>query len=518
MSILLARFQENQTVILIFVVLLLWAVAWRLRSTTARQALLLVASYLFYASWGISFLLALIASSLMNYWWGSVLRRRDTPRFLWIGIAINLLPLAFFKYLPHLMDVVAADSSRPDFLRYVIMPIGMSFWTFQGLSYLFDIYFGKEMDPSLLEFCLFIAFWPTVISGPICRLPNMLPQFRARRVFSAADLSAGTLRLVQGASMKFLMAQLLASGWRPGSGVNAGFELTGGWGAGDVWVLGVGFGFQLFFDFAGYSLMAIGVARIFGITVAANFDRPFLSPSPSVFWTRWHMSLSFWIRDYVFSPLASAWRRYSWWPYVVLIISMALFGLWHGPKLTFVVYGFYHGLLLVLHRLGQQAKGKVPIRLTGHVGLVLAWGTTFLLMTVGFIIFRANDMAQAAAMIRVLVIPDEYRRFELSRSFYALVIGVAGGYFAITGIQQLLLSWRARYRQATAESRRVVVDGGLIDVGGAAVIAGSVVDFFATRLWWWMVPGLSVVAVLAGLAMISRNAVIAVTPFIYTLF
>jgi alginate O-acetyltransferase complex protein AlgI len=518
MSILLAGFHENQTVILIFVVLLLWTAAWQLRSTTARQALLLVASYLFYANWGVSFLLALIASSLVNYWWGSVLRRRDTPGFLWIGIAINLVPLAFFKYLPHLMDVAAADASRPDFLRYVIMPIGMSFWTFQNLSYLFDIYFGKEMDPSLLEFCLFIAFWPTVLSGPISRVPDMLPQFRARPVFSAAELSAGALYLVQGASMKFLVAQLLGSGWRPGSGVNAGFELTGGWGAADVWFLGVGFGFQLFFDFAGYSLMVIGIARMFGITVAPNFERPFLSSSPSVFWTRWHMSLSFWIRDYVFLPLASAWRRYSWWPYVVLVISMGLFGLWHGPKLTFAVYGLYHGLLLVLHRLGQQAKGQVPIRLPQRVRHGLAWGTTFLLITVGFIIFRANDLAQAAAMIRVLVIPGEYRRFELPPSFYALVLGVSGGYFAITEIQQLLLSWRARYRQATAESRRVGVDGGLIDAGGAAVIAGGAVDFFATRLWWWMAPGLSVVAVLAGLAMISREAVITVTPFIYTLF
>jgi hypothetical protein len=230
------------------------------------------------------------------------------------------------------------------------------------------------------------------------------------------------------------------------------------------------------------------------------------------------MSLSFWIRDYVFSPLASAWRRYSWWPYVALIVSMALFGLWHGPKLTFVVYGFYHGLLLVLHRLGQRAQGRVPIRLPRHAGLFLAWGITFLLMTVGFIIFRANDMAQAVAMIRVLVIPNEYRRFVLSRSFHALVIAVAGGYFAVTGAQQLLLSWRTRYRQATAESRRVTVDGGLTDGNVAAVIAGSVVDFFATRLWWWMVPGLSIVAALASLAIFSRDAVIVVTPFIYTLF
>ena len=503
---------------LLAVVLLFWAGAWRLRSTTTRQALLLAASYVFYAIWGTLFLAALVASSILNYWWGSVLRRRNTTGVLWIGIAINLLPLVFFKYLPHVLDVVTAGSSQRDVLSNVIMPIGMSFWTFQALSYLFDIYFGNDTDPTLLEFCLYIAFWPTVLSGPVCRLPRMLPQFRARPVLSMADLSAGALLVIQGAAMKFLIAQLLGSGWRPGTGVNAGFELEGGWSAVDVWALGMGFGFQLFFDFAGYSLMAIGVARIFGIAVAENFDRPFLSPSPSVFWTRWHMSLSFWIRDYVFAPLASAWRRYSWWPYVVLVISMVLFGLWHGPKLTFMVYGFYQGVLLVMHRLGQQAKERVAFRLPPTVGFVLACGTTFLLMTVGFIIFRANDLSQAAAMIATLLSPGEYGHVELSHNFYALIVAVAASYFAVAGIQPALRSWRARYRDVAAGLESPLAVAPPIPVNAVAVGAGSVVEFFAARLWWWMVPGLSILVVLAGLSMINRNSAITVTPFIYTLF
>ena len=175
------------------------------------------------------------------------------------------------------------------------------------------------MDPSLLEFCLYMAFWPTVLSGPICRLPSMLPQFRQLSPFSWDDLSAGSLRFIQGVIMKFVLAQILVSGWLPGEGIAAGFDqMKGGWGGVDVWLLGIGFGFLLFFDFAGYSHMVIGAARIFGIRLPENFDRPFLSTTPSIFWTRWHMSLSFWIRDYVFNPLAAAGRRYSWWPYVVL--------------------------------------------------------------------------------------------------------------------------------------------------------------------------------------------------------
>jgi alginate O-acetyltransferase complex protein AlgI len=498
----LSRLLHQQTFVGLLLALLVWACAWRLRSTTRRQALLLAVSYVFYASWGPWFLAPLVTSSILNYWWGSVLRRRNTTGFLWIGIAINLLPLAFFKYVPHT----------------IAMPIGMSFWTFQALSYLFDIYFGNDAEPSLLEFCLYIAFWPTVLSGPICRLPNMLPQFRATPVFSPANLSAGALLVIQGAAMKLVMAQLLGSGWKFGAGVNAGFALESGWGAADVWALGVGYGFQLFFDFAGYSLMAIGVARLFGIVVADNFDRPFLSPSPSVFWTRWHMSLSFWIRDYVFSPLASAWRGHAWWPYLALVISMVLFGIWHGPKLTFVVYGFYHGVLLVLHRLGQQAKDRLPFRLPPRAGFALACATTFLLMTVGFILFRVNDLSQAAAMLRVLVTPSAYRHFVLPRSFYALVVAVAAGYFANAALQPVLRSWRARYREAAGMLSWPSADAGVITVDGAALSVGRVADFFATRLWWWMVPGLSILAVLAGVAMNSRNSVITLTPFIYTLF
>src|SRR6266478_5129461 len=167
-----------QTVGFMSVVLLLMLVGWRLPSVRGRQILLLAASYLFYANWGIGFLSILIISSLMNYTCGCALRRKVTAPRLWIGIALNLLPLAFFKYLPVLLELGPAGSWQYDLGRQIIMPLGMSFWTFQGLSYLFDIYFEEELDPSLLEFCLYMAFWPTVDSGPICRLASMMPQFR----------------------------------------------------------------------------------------------------------------------------------------------------------------------------------------------------------------------------------------------------------------------------------------------------------------------------------------------------
>jgi alginate O-acetyltransferase complex protein AlgI len=493
------------------VVLLLTAVGWRLPSTKERQILFLAASYLFYAHSGIGFLSILIISSLMNYICGCALRRKVTASRLWIGIALNLLPLAFFKYLPGLLALGPAGSWQYDLGRQIIMPIGMSFWTFQGLSYLFDVYFEEDVDPSLLEFCLYMAFWPSVASGPICRLPSMLPQFRQVSPLNWDDLSVGSLRFIQGVMMKFVLAQILGTGWLPGEGIAAGFDqMKGGWGGVDVWLLGIGYGFLLFFDFAGYSHMVIGIARIFAIRLPENFNRPFLSTTPSIFWTRWHMSLSFWIRDYVFNPIATAGRRYSWWPPVVLIISMTLFGLWHGAKWTFIVYGLYHGLVLVIHRLGQQIQRQFSVRLPRSVGAFLSWGATFGLVSLGFIFFRANDWTQAWAMLSAVFTPAAYGHFAMPRHFYTLTSTIAVGYFVVTAGYALLLSWRARYHEAMNKRREPAAH--------FTLILGAVVDFLTERLWWWLAPALSMLAFLVVLVMHTRRAVIAVTPAIYTLF
>ena len=511
----------TQTVGSILVVLLLMLLGQSLASTKGRQILFLAASYLFYATasylfwgiWGLGFLSILIISSLMNYVWGRALRRKATAPRLWIGIALNLLPLAFFKYLP---EFGPAGSSL---LHQIILPVGMSFWTFQGLSYLFDIYFEEELDPSLLEFCLYMAFWPTVLSGPICRLPAMLPQLRQLSPFSWADLSAGSVRFIQGAIMKFVLAQILLSGWLPGEGIAAGFDLKGGWGGIDVWLLGIGFGFLLFFDFGGYTHMVIGAARIFGIHLPENFDRPFFSTTPSIFWTRWHMSLSFWIRDYVFNPLAIAGRRYSWWPYVGLIISMTLFGLWHGAKWTYIVYGVYHGLILVIHRLGQRMKRQLSVRPPRYVGAFLSWGITFALISVGFILFRAYDLTQAWTMLSAVFTPTAYGRFAMPRSFYILTSAMAVGYFVVTAGHSLLLSWRARYTEAMGLRGEFAEGRWPVSVANNfTLIIGALFDFFTERLWWWLAPALSIVAFWVGLVIHTERTAIAVTPFIYTLF
>ena len=443
--------------------------------------------------------MVLIASSLMNYVWGALLRRRMSAGRLWTGIALNLLLLIFFKYLPPLAETGAAAASQFDLFRHIVMPIGISFWTFQALSYLFDIYHEEELDPSLLEFCLYMAFWPTVLSGPICRLSEMLPQLRRASGFNQDDISVGAQRLLQGLIMKFVLAQVIASGLAPGEGIDTGFDvLNDSLGGVDVWVLAIGFGFQLFFDFAGYSHMVIGAARLFGIRLQENFNRPYLSVTPSIFWTRWHMSLSFWIRDYVFLPLA-AMRRGRWWLHLMLISSMALFGLWHGAKATFILWGIYHGLLLVIHRIVQQIKR--PIRLTSSP--VLSGGATFCLVSLGWIFFRANDLDEALAMFGSVLSPDQYGHLSLPPSLYMLIAAVIGGYFAYELIGSLLADWRTDYRDE-------------LKVPSGGVVAVEFLQLLRDRVWWWLAPMSLTAVVVAGLAIFEKAAV--VTPFMYTLF
>jgi alginate O-acetyltransferase complex protein AlgI len=504
---------------ILFGILLVSCAARFIPAPRLRQWLLLAASYFMYAHWtGERFLLVLIASSLTNYFWGSLLRRRPTAALLWSGIGLNVLLLAFFKYLPPLANEWPGVLWELDLFQRLIMPLGISFWTFQGLSYLFDIYREEELDPSLVEFCLYMAFWPTVLSGPVCRLPKMLPQFRQVSTSIWEDFSVGTGRIVQGLFMKFVLARLLSSGLTPDGGVTAGFDGIASVRSGlDVWALAIGYGFQLFFDFAGYSHMAIGVARLFGIQVAENFDRPFLATTPANFWRCWHMSLSFWIRDYVFLPLATM-RRSPWWPYAALVISMVVFGFWHGAKLTYVVWGIYHGVLLVGHRVCQQLKRRIPINLPHPMGALLSWGTTFLLVSLGHIFFRANDLGQVLGMLRAVIAPRSYAfgYATLTGDYYLLVALMVVGYFMYVGMAHLLVLWTTCYREKLRNSAQTLPTR---PVAGWATLSRAVLlleGILAQKKWWWLTPVFVVLLMVTSLSLFGQSSNIA--PFIYTLF
>jgi D-alanyl-lipoteichoic acid acyltransferase DltB (MBOAT superfamily) len=462
------------------------------RSIRVRQILLLAVSYGLYLLWGRWFLGILLFSSICNYFLGAYLKRRVTPGRLWLGIAFNLLLLGIFKYLPGLAN------TSPSFFhafRQLILPLGVSFWTFQALSYLFDIYREEELDPSLLEFCLYLAFWPTVISGPICRLGNMLPQFRSQKRPLWEDYGIGLRRVAIG----FLMlgvAQLLADGLAPGQGINGGFDRQNvPWSALDVWLLAIGYGFQLFMDFAGYSHLVIGAARIFGFELAENFNRPYLSTSPSVFWTRWHMSLSFWIRDYVFLPLASL-RRGLLWRNFALIIAMVLFGLWHRGSLLFILWGAYQGILLVLHRQWQQIERRAGITSGASALAILGWAYTFAAICLGWILFRANSLSEAWTMLRSVFSAKSYFYRALPDSMYLLVVTVMVGYFACLGVASFL----DRLAAATLLSPQYP----------------AIIGMMARDRWVWIAP-LAVIVALYVFVLAQPGQTIT-QPMLYRLF
>jgi alginate O-acetyltransferase complex protein AlgI len=442
------------------------AVFANFRSRSLRQPVLLIGSYLLYVSWGIWFAGVLLTSTVMNFVLGEWLRRRPTQFVLTTGILLNLAFLSGFKYLPE----VAVHVPLPSLQRFshLALPLGISFWTFQAISYLFDLYRGEELDSSFIEFALYMAFFPVAISGPICRMPDMLPQFRSEKVTSWSDIGHGFARIATGVLMMQL-ARLLGQGILSGDGINRGFDQLTRWSGTDVWCLAFGYGLQLFFDFAGYSHIAIGAAKALGLTLPENFARPFQSTSPSMFWTRWHMSLSFWIRDYVFLSLAML-RREMWWRNLALLLSMVLFGLWHAASLLFFLWGCYHGVLLVLHRQFQQLQRKSGWDPPIALWTPLSWLATTTLISLGWILFRAGSLPQAAQMLSAAFSPASYLSRFLSGSLYALVFFVAAGYATVLLVNQVLDRYSAEPTAAPALSHSVII---------AAI---------ARNRWYWIPP------------------------------
>lgn len=482
----------NRLLISVLGLLLLRLLAPLFRSTRKREWLFLIASYLFYVNWGRWFVAILLFSSIINYALGNYLRQRPSPARLWLGIGCNLLLLGFFKYLP-LIGTISANDGAPSWVTQIALPVGISFWTFQAISYLLDLYREEELNPSLLEFCLYMAFWPTVLSGPICRLPDMLPQFRQPTNYSGENIGLGIQRILTGIFM-MAISQVLAVGIAPGQGVDAGFaspaNLLGGL---DVWCLTIGYGLQLFFNFAGYSHLVIGAALLFNIRLQENFNRPYLSTSPSMFWTRWHMSLSFWIRDYVFFPLATL-RREIWWRNLSLVIAMFVFGLWHKGELLLALYGIYHGLLLVAHRAWQQLGKRLNFDLPTQFLAPVSWLSTFAAVSLGWIFFRAETTMQAMTMFRAVLSPTSYRHSALSANFYVLTIVLLIAYFVVVALSALLDSIEMRGQAATSGMSRTLV----------------------RDRWVWVVPVVAVLSLYIFLVLRPQGPLVG--PMMYQIF
>ncbi|MCX7039327.1 MAG: MBOAT family protein [Spirochaetes bacterium] len=359
-----------------------------------RSPWLLAASAVFYAWWRLDFLALVAAMSAVVWLLGRSIaaqreaRRRRARAILGAGVALSLGVLAYFKYagfgLESLNALLSLFGVDPVPVLRIALPVGISFSTFKAISYLVDVYRGAvPAAGSWAEVALYISIFPQVVSGPIDRFASLAPQFRQdRRSFDG--FSRGVLRFMLGFCKKVLIADSLAPL------ANSVFTLDRP-ALADAWLGTAAYTMQLYFDFSGYSDMAIGLGLMMGLDFAENFRAPYLAGSITEFWKRWHISLSSWLRDYLYIPLGGN-RRGQARTCVNLAIVMVLGGLWHGASLTFIIWGAWHGLLLVLERLrgGTSADRKLPRPLT----VVL----TMILVSAGWVMFRAPSLSVAVGM------------------------------------------------------------------------------------------------------------------------
>jgi alginate O-acetyltransferase complex protein AlgI len=380
--------------IFLFAFLPLFLVCYYLTAWRAKSALILVFSYIFYGWWRPDFLGLLLGVTAISYAFALAIDSSKDEgkryRLLTIAVSANLLALGYFKYvnfgIESLNNGLTALGFQPIAFAHVLLPIGLSFYIFHAISYLVDIY-RHEAPPArnFIDFAAFIALFPHLVAGPVLRYHLLAAQFKSR-VHSLQKFSRGCVIFMIGFCKKVLIADTVAPL------ADAGFQV-GSPTLADAWLGAAAYTVQLYFDFSGYTDMAIGLALMIGFIFPENFNDPYVSRSITEFWKRWHMSLSNWLREYLYIALGGN-RKGLTRTYINLFLTMLLGGLWHGANWTFVIWGAWHGAILVLERFWEQRFGKpllpVPIRVA----------KTMLLVIIGWVVFRATDLASALGMYK----------------------------------------------------------------------------------------------------------------------
>lgn len=375
-----------------FAVVLLFA--WSCRRCQTRNLFLLVASYYFYAYWDYRFCGLLLLSTFVDYWlaaWMDQSQSRRVRRWLLTtSLCVNLGVLGFFKYFNFFIDsaqpLLESVGLHAGTLE-IILPVGISFYTFQTLSYTIDVYRGVIRPVHrFLDFALYVAFFPQLVAGPIVRARELLPQLARVPKWSSRRFYGGAQQMLRGAVKKMILAD------RMGEAVDVVFAGPDLYSGGTIAIAVLAYAGQIYYDFSGYSDMAIGAAKMLGYRFPINFRHPYLSTSMAEFWHRWHMTLSRWLRDYVYISLGGN-RTGHLATYRNLMITMLLGGLWHGAAWTFVLWGAWHGLALAAQRWAKDRSIATPTRIVG-------WIVTMAVVLVGWILFRSPDLDQAALMLR----------------------------------------------------------------------------------------------------------------------
>jgi alginate O-acetyltransferase complex protein AlgI len=424
-------------------------------SIKIRNILLIIASLLFYSYGEPVYVVLMLFSTTLNYFFGRALGANKSRAILALAVVVNLGMLAVFKYTPMVIGTGAMLAANlgitvldPPFAE-VILPLGISFYTFHSLSYVIDIYRGQvEAQKNYFSIVLYISFFPQLIAGPIIKYHDIAPQLQNRTV-NPTKAAQGFRRFCVGLAKKVLIANTVALGVdalfaAPGSGVNAAV----------AWIAALAYMLQIYYDFSGYSDMAIGMARMFGFEFKENFNYPYKSTSIKEFWRRWHISLSTWFKEYLYIPLGGN-RKGKARTSLNKIIVFFCTGLWHGASWTFVVWGLFHGLFMLIE--DYLPIRKLP-RVLGHIYALLV-------VCVGFVLFRAADFGQAALFISQMFTgfwsTHEAAALALSQLNPLFIIAFVAGGLGAFGLPQLLRKLYLRIRpNATATVVRPLLYAG----------------------------------------------------------
>lgn len=410
----------------------------------ARNLLLLVASYYFYMNWEPAYALLLLTSTVVTYLSalgiGYFEERRKKKLCLITSLVLNLTILALFKYynflafnIEHVLQTSGLEIDMPRF--GFLLPVGISFYTFQALGYSIDVYRGNtKVERNFLTYALFVSFFPQLVAGPIERSNSLLPQFKLRHHFDYDAVMAGVRLMLWGYFMKLVLAD------RCGLYVDNIFSNLNKHNGGSYLVASLLFPFQIYGDFAGYSLIAIGVARILGFQLMGNFHHPYLSCSVGEFWHRWHISLSTWFKDYVYITLGGN-RVGRFRNYFNLLVTFVVSGIWHGANWTFFCWGTLHGLLLCIEKV--LGIGRRTYR---GIGRFFHWAVTFSLVCLLWILFRTDSLSDA-----ITIITGIFTHFGMPRLETANFLA-AGFALTILFTKELADEYQWKLRIAESES------------------------------------------------------------------
>ncbi|MBB4803641.1 D-alanyl-lipoteichoic acid acyltransferase DltB (MBOAT superfamily) [Flavobacterium nitrogenifigens] len=452
---------------------LYWFVFNKNKST--QNALLIVASYYFYSCWDWRFLFLLVFSTFLDYFTGIQIEKSDSDKkrkfWFWLSILVNLGFLGIFKYYNFFASSFAEmltsfGFKTSPFLLNVILPVGISFYTFHGLSYVIDIYYKRiKAEYNFVDYSLFVSYFPLLVAGPIERATHLLPELKVKREFDLQKAKEGVYQIVWGLVKKVVIADTCAVY------ANAIFDHYNSMNSFSLILGAIYFAFQIYGDFSGYSDIALGVSKLFGLDLLRNFNYPYFSRDIAEFWRRWHISLSSWFRDYLYIPLGGS-KGGLWMKIRNTFIIFIVSGFWHGANWTYIIWGFINAVYFLPLLLSNSNRNNID-------SVVLKWNldsikvlfsilTTFLLTCIAWIFFRARTITDAVLYLKRIITDRnfEFQYLENERYNYELLLMI--GLF-------VLVEWNNRTKVEPISGKRSMLKMALAIV--AIIAFGTYSDY-----------------------------------------